>query len=1576
GTVRLLTGQREWPASDTPRRSAVSAFGISGTNAHVVLEQPGADDTVPDPASRPAPAPAVPLLISGHTGDALRAQARNLRDLVTENPVDLAFSLARTRAVLPHRAVVIDAGDGDLPAALTALAENRPHPAVVTGDPVNPAKTAFLFAGQGAQRAGTGRELYSTYPVYAAAFDNACHHLDAGLDRPLAALVLAAPGTLEAALLDQTRYTQPALFAVEVALWRLLDSWGLRPAVVAGHSIGEITAAHVAGVLSLADAATLVTARGRLMQELPAGGVMVAVQAAEADVLPLLDGRSTDVGIAAVNAPDSVVVSGAADSVTAVVDQLKARGHRTKQLAVSHAFHSPLMEPMLARFGQVVRALTFVPARLPVVSTVTGTAGTAATWSDPQYWIDQVRRPVRFADAVSTLAGQGVTTFVEIGPDAVLTAPARSVLDHGGGDAAVVAVLRSGRPEARTALTALATAAVRGAPADFAAACPGGRRVALPTYAFQRERHWLEQIPRPAGTGAGTSATGHPLLTTGLDLAADGTAVFTAEILPGADAWLSEHVIAGTALLPATALLDMVAHAGQLLGCDVVEELTVAVPVALPADAPLVLQIPVGLPDGADRRSFEIYARTGEDTPWVRHAAGTFAGDGATAEPAPLSPWPPAGATETDLTDTYDRLGEQGYGYGPALQNLRRVWRSGAEVYADVAPATLLDGGAFTVHPALLDAVLHPLLPGVALDSGRSWLPFSFAGVRLHPGGATGLRARLTVRHEDTDTLTVALSVTDEQGNPVATVESLTLRPLSAVAVRDSASGLSRVEWIPAEDLSGAEPGVPLVLEPEPTPADAVLALLDSGTVPPPIVVMPLVSPAPEPDLPAAARAATARTLDLVRLWLSDERLQDSRLVLATHRAIGAGSDAPADLVHAPVWGLVRSAQSETPGRIVLLDTDDLTTLPADAAGVAAAGFPAAAVRRGQVLVPRLARASAIAGTATWPADGAVLITGGTGGLGAVAARHLVHRHGVTRLVLVSRSGADAPGAGALRQELEAAGARVWVESADVADRRSLAAVFAGLPPDVPVRAVIHTAGVLDDGVVGSLSQQRLSRVLRPKIDGAWHLHELTRDLELTAFVAYSSIAGLLGTAGQANYAAGNTFLDALMQHRHAAGLPGLSLAWGLWEQDSGISGHLGDTDRRRIDRYGLLPLPSGEAMELFDAATSGESALLAVTHFDTVALRDRGEDLPELLHGLVPPRRRRRTPAGANLARRVAGMSPDERTRLLTGLVAAQVAVVLGHTGAARVDPRRSFQELGLDSLTAVELRNQLNTATGLRLPTTVAFDHPTVAALVAFLETELTVAPVVAGTPPPAVPATAGEPIAIVAMACRFPGGVVSPQGLWDLVASGGDAVGDFPVNRGWDLEALFDPDPAATGHSYCRSGGFLHDADRFDPEFFGLSPREALATDPQQRLLLESAWEVLERAGIDPVSLRGSRTGVYTGLMYHDYGTDLSTIPAELEGYLASGNAGSVASGRISYTLGLEGPAVTVDTACSSSLVALHLAANALRAGECDLAMAGGVTVMATPRAFVEFSRQRGLAPDGRSKSFAAAADGTGW
>nr|WP_241845587.1 type I polyketide synthase [Streptomyces silvensis] len=1729
GAVELLPEQRPWPDAGRPRRAAVSAFGVSGTNGHVILEQADnleqadiLEKTEPAPAQDPAvsAAPAAEPVgrtlawaLSARDTAALREQAARLAATVDArpdlDPADVAATLATGRAALDHRAVVLGTGTPALRAGLDALAAGTDDAAVVRGAP-DGGRLAVLFSGQGSQRVGMGRDLYAAHPVFADALDEAFAHLDPHLDVPLRDIVFGD----DQAVLDRTEYAQPALFAVEVALYRLWESWGMRPDALAGHSIGELAAAHVAGVFSLADACAIVAARGALMQALPAGGVMVAVRATEDEIAPQC---TEHVGIAAINGPDSLVLSGREHEVMQLADRLKAQGRKVTRLRVSHAFHSPLMEPMLAEFRRVVEAATTHPPTLPIVSTLTGEPVDAGELAAPDHWVQHVRRPVRFADGVTTLVAQGVTTMVEVGPGSVLTAMGQ---DSAPG-AVFVPTLRSDRPEPDTLALAAAHLYVRGADLDLAAALGAhGTHVDLPTYAFQHERYWLTAAVAPAGDGAtaalGVATGDHPLLRAAVALPDSDGVVFTGRLSTRTQPWLADHGVGDRVLFPGTGFLDLALHAAGHCGLDTVEELTLHAPLVLPERGGRDLRVTVGAATedaggtASGRRSVRVHSRADDadrDAPWTEHATGTLTTGEAPA--TELSEWPPRGAAPMDADGIYDRLVELGYGYGPVFRAVRAAWSLGSDVYVEVSLPEGTGGEGFSVHPALLDASLHaPVLRALDESGGGPRLPFSFTGVRLHAVGASTLRVRWTPTGQDE----MSLAVADPAGRPVATVESLVMRPVDLRrAAPGTADALFSLEWEPAAGPAEERQVALAVLGADGSGdhadgsgghADGLGALAaDLGSDVPVVSgfgaldgVTDLLALCPRPagtydaagtDDAAgtydtysthdtydtdgavgadaqAVRDALSWALALAKGWLADERTAGTRLVFVTRGAVATGTPDPAQ---AAVWGLVRSAQTENPGRFALIDLDGAAESALAVRAALASGEPQSAVRAGAVTAPRLARATAdhllappaegpwrldvpargsrgsldglalvphpeaeaplapgqvrvavraagldyrdvlvalgthhgeggpgsepdgvvteVAGVVTevgaavtdlavgdrvlgmaakgfgplavadrkllapvpagwsfahaasvplafltayyalhdladlrpgeavlvhdaagdvglaavrlarhWGAevyataspadqdavraagvpdthlassldtgfaarfaaetggrgvkvvlnslvrelvdasrepsedspelrefvraslellpdggrfielgkadvpepddlppgvkyatfdqtqpdpdrfqdmlaevlelfaagalsplpvrvwdvrrapeafrhlsegrhagkvvltvpapldpDRTVLVTGGLGTLGALVARHLVTERGARNLVLTGRKGLATDGARELRDDLAALGAEVTVAACDVSDRAALAALLASL--DRPLGAVVHAAGVVDDGVLDALTPERVDRVLGPKVDGLLHLDELTRDADLSAFVVFSSAAGILGSAGQASYAAANAALDALVRRRHALGLPGVSLAWGMWAAASGMTAGLAADDRARLGRSGILELPTDTALALLDAATRDDRAALVPVLLDTATLRGQAADgtLPPTLRGLVraPARRVTATPAavGATFTDTVAAQSAADREQTVLDLVCAQVAAVLGHSAGTQVDPGRALQDLGFDSLTSVELRNRLTAATGLRLPSTLVFDHPSAAAI-----------------------------------------------------------------------------------------------------------------------------------------------------------------------------------------------------------------------------------------------------------------------
>ena len=1559
GEIELLTEQREWPRGERPRRAGISSFGVSGTNAHLIVEEAPEQPVAPEPtAERP---PVLPWAVSAKSPEALREVAGRLAAQVeaeSPDPLDVAHSLLATRAQLEHRAVVVGADRDELLAGLDALAQGRPATDVIAARAAARGKVAFVFPGFGSQWPGMARELLDESPRFAEEIAACSAALDPYISRSVTDLLRSDDPWIEDGTL-----VQPALFAVMVSLAGLWRSFGAEPAAIVGHSQGEIAAAVVAGALSLEDGARLAALRGAMITRMAGTGALVSVALPAERTEELIEPLGDEVSVAAVNGPTAAIVGCPREKLEEMLAVFEAEGARTRTVALaSVASHSHHVEVLREEILETFAGLQPREAQIPFYSTVDGerieTGGL-----DAGYWYRNLRQPVRFHQANRALLRDGIDAFVEISTHPIMTVPVQATAEaEGRGSVAVLGTLRREEGGMRRMLASLGQAHAEGVKVDLARllAGAGAARTELPTYPFQRQHYWLQPGDGAAGLGAaGQASAEHPLLGASIALAREQEQLFTGRISRRTHPWLADHAVAGVAILPGTGFVELALRAGREVGAEQLRELVLEAPLPISAEGAVQLQVSLAPEEGSDAQRVEIYSRPeagptagddgaeASDPGWVRHASGTLTAGEPGRQDFDAVAWPPPGAEPVDTAGFYDELADAGVGYGPSFQGLEAAWKLGEETYAEItlAEEQSSEAGRFGVHPALLDAALHPAFIG-ADGSHEAVLPFSFGGVSLYEArGATALRVR--VRFDDRGRLELAAA--DQEGNPVASIAAVVTRPvdLTKLAGRDTAAeALLRFEWGRIE-----------------LPAAA-------GDAEPPTVATFVCAPDPELDPAAAAHAICAKVLERLQEEIAGED-SGTRTAFVTTGAMAVAVADSADPAAAAVWGLVRSAQSEHPGRFTLIDSD--VSEAALASALQVTDEPQLALREGVATAPRLAKVTAdpLAEPPAFDPEGTVLVTGGLSGIGAITARHLAERHGVKHLLLTSRRGPEAPGAAELLAELAELGAEASAVACDVSDRDQLEGLLAQVAPEHPLTAVFHSAGLIEDGVVESLDPARLDAVLAPKADAAWHLHELTADLDLAAFVLYSSAAASFGSPGQANYAAANSFLEGLAQRRRAEGLAATAIGWGMWGEGTGTA-ELEEADRARIARTGLLPIETAQGLALLDRAVAGEPALSLAVPFDPAVLRTAAGAgmLPPLFSGLVTVNRRRASAATGALARRLGAVPEEEREELVLTFVREHAAAILGHPSPKAIDPGANFKDLGFDSLGAVELRNRLAQAAGVQLEATLVFDHPTPELVGRHL---LSVVEGKVGSEV-VVRAARGseEPIAIVGMSCRYPGGVTSPERLWAMVEQGEDAIAGFPQDRGWEAERLYDPDPEQRGKTYAREGGFLAAAGEFDPAFFGISPREAIAMDPQQRLLLEGAWESLEHAGIDPASLRGSSTGVFAGIMGSDYG--VGSWGPEQEGLLAAGLSGSVASGRLAYTLGLEGPAISVDTACSSSLVAMHLAAQAIRSGECSMALAGGAMVMGSPIGLVEMSRMRGLAPDGRCKSFAAGADGT--
>jgi polyketide synthase 12 len=1704
GAVSLLSEERPWQKRDEPRRAGVSSFGISGTNAHLILEEaPPPSAVAPAVGIGREGAPAagevlnggpLPWLLSAKSEEALRAQAERLREHLDLNSQleieDVSFSLS-TRSVFGHRAVILGSEREELLEGLSALAAGEQPAGVVQGvaSPRGSAGAVFMFPGQGSQWKGMALELLDCSPAFAEQMRDCgqalSEHVDWSLEDVLRG-VQGAPG------LDRIDVLQPVLFAIVVSLAGLWRSCGVRPAAVVGHSQGEIAAAHVAGGLSLEDAARVVALRSRVLVNLVGRGAIMSVALGPKELRSRLAKWDDRLTISAMNGPSSVGVAGDAKLLEELREELEGDGVRARIVPATVATHSRQAEAVREELLDVLGPITPRSGDVPFFSTVTGGPLDTAEL-DGEYWYRNLREPVQFEQVTHALLEDGQRAFIEVSPHPVLTMGAQETIDatlEHPSDATVVGSLRRDEGGSERFLSSLAEVWTHGTDVDWAALLVGSgvQRVRLPSYPFQREHYWLNDSPAAGDmAAAGQTPSTHPLLGATVELAHGGQWLFTGRISLQSHPWLSDHAVLGSVLLPGAAFLDLALHTGERVGCAVVRELTLEAPLLFAGQGGVQLQLSVAEPDASGERSLVIHSRPERgpveddlsDKEWTRHASGVLAPAGSALngraaavreQAAQLADgsWPPEGSEVMQVDGLYDLLAERGFEYGPAFQGLQSAWRRGEELYAEVVLSAEQrdEAAAFGLHPALLDSAFHvglsPVVGNGADDTGVARLPFSFSGVELYAPGVASLRVSLSPRGKNE----ISLLIADEAGGLVAWIDSLVVREISASqlgSARDAHhDSLFRMDWstVPvspqapasslallgdagslAESLGEADNSIEVHEDLE------ALGKALAGGAPAPEIVLFDCDPgeAVGPGGPALVHDCVGRVLALTQAWLSQERLATSRLVFVTRGALAveAGEDV-SGLAQAPVWGLVRSAQSEHPERFVLVDIDGDEASWGALPGALALGEHQLAVRNGNVSVPRLgqvgangalaipkeamewrleagaggtlddltlvpapeaeqplgpgqvrievraaglnfrdvlialgmypgagtvggegagvvlelgpgvedlavgdrvmgllsglgsvsvtdrrllvqmpeqwsfaqaasmpivfltayhglvdlaalkagervlvhaaaggvgmaavqlarhlgAEVFATASPPKWqtlrsqgfdPAHiassrtlefrdrfleetggrgvdvvldslagelvdasldllceggrfiemgktdirdpdevakahpgvayqafdlmlvgperlqemlgellelfeagaleplplrawdvrdaprafrfmslarhtgkivltlpsaiglrGTVLVTGGTGVLGGLVARHLVVGRGVGRLLLVSRSGEGAEGVGELRAELEALGAVVGVVACDVSDREQLRGVIESVGEEYPLCGVVHAAGVLDDGVVGSLTVERLDGVLRAKADAAWFLHELTEHLDLSMFVLFSSAAAAFGSPGQGNYAAANAFLDSLAAFRRARGLAGSSLAWGLWEQTGGMTGGLSEADVSRLERSGLRAIPADEGLALFDGALDVGEALMLPVPLDLGVLRAQARMgvLPALFGGLVSvPARRRSSDGGRSLARRLVGTPEGEREGVVLELVRAQVATVLGHASPEAIDTQQSFKDLGFDSLTAVELRNRLNAATGLRLPATLVFDYPNTTTVVSYI-------------------------------------------------------------------------------------------------------------------------------------------------------------------------------------------------------------------------------------------------------------------
>lgn len=1629
--VQVLTKPTDWPAAN--QIAGVSAFGMSGTNAHAILSAPPADGSLPNDSTRrpttsvsPAAvastrgeasrqdvgfAETVPephlICLSGRTEAALHELAgryeRHLRAHPSIDLADVAYTTTVGRSHFEHRASIVpDSHEGAL-AALGSLARSSTADNLITGSARRPPKTAWQFTGQGSQYTGMAKALYDHEPI----FRNVIDHCDQQL-RAWRKPAQNERGTLkhtlfvDEELIHHTSWTQPAIFAVQMGLAKLLESRGLVPDVVLGHSVGQYAAACVAGMMSWDDGLKLIAERGRLIGDLPTGGRMLAVFASREQVESVLaDHAGTDVSVAARNGTH-IVVSGPADAVQSLEAVFAERGLRCRPLATSHAFHSSLMDPALQPFREFASDIRFHEPTIPLICNVSGNVLPANAKTDADYWTAHIRQPVAFADSIDRLQELGCEFVLELGPQGHLTRMAAANWKGPAGN--LVSCLDRNTEDRSSFLKAMAALHVNGAKVDFRALHAGQQRrpVLLPTYPFQRQRFWGPDKPR---ADHATFHTAHPLLGHRISLAGvTNQTRYESFVEADSPPWLTDHQVMDQIVMPGAAFVEMAIAATSSFPVHL-EDLTFEQPLSPNGRTPV--QTIVRRTD--DESAIESFSAN-RNGAWTRHFKARIK----QASVQDASPAVDPDTLRSQLThsaqpaDFYAKMHDVGLNYGPAFQTIREIHYSESRVLTRLE--TIGDLRGFHVAPTLLDGALHSLAVGLLQkDDGNLFLPVSID--QVHCTGPVPDSVWCDAEWIDNDGAkrSANLRLLSESGEVILKITGLQVQQISRATLRKmSGGGVQRLMY----ELHWEDFRLPAASQEQrrwmmvADPGNELAAQVESGLNEADHHVQRV-------DYSAAAEALDAEAAPEGIVWfLSDDtqancdglltliqqmeavglRELSCGLTLITTAGVAVSSSKDCRPDQAKYWGLGRVIGAEQPSlRCRLLDVESETDVRQ------VLQFLQTETRDNQVVLRgdgfRGARLKAVKTSAsqaidrvTVRGDRSYLITGGLGKLGRQAALWLA-KYGAGQVVLISRRTPNDEASEFLKQ-IEATGCEVVVHNCDTSRRADVADLFSRFskrnsgPTDAvdlkPLAGIIHAAGLLDDGLLGQQSWERFEKVLAPKIDAARLLDEFSRDWPLDFFVLYSSAAAVLGSPGQSNYATGNSFLDGLAWQRQAQGLPATSINWGPWTEGMANDEKI----VKRLALQGITPLTVDEAHQCMEQMLATKANQVTVLDVDWRRMQvGLGTEPPPLLEGLAPATQRSAAGSSAFTAK-LKQLRGNAQKELLVKTIQELLQQILSTAEAPDTD--RPLIETGLDSLMAVEFSTQLQMMLGepFVIAPTMLFDHPTIDAIADHLLEMVADAgsddtdspqPENASTDDTPPELRQREPIAIIGMSCRFPGARDVDE-FWENLLKKVDSVCEIPEDR-WDIDRFYDED-RTPGKMYTREGGFLDDIADFDAAFFNISDQEACWIDPQHRLLLENSYRALEDAGIATAPLADKNVGVFMGIMGQDYAflprLEDSHIVQAFEGAGLSHSAGV---GRISYLFGFEGPSIAVDTASSSSLVAVHQAMRNLQDGNCNLALAGGVNAILSPVNSLLMSKAGLLSPDGRCKSFSAAANGFG-